>query len=128
MDPQGIITRQSPYQVKETIDRLQAFLEQHGATIYARIDQQKEVQKGGMDLSPLEFLLFGNPKAGGPLMIVNPLTALDLPLKVIAGEDYQKNVWISYNDGVHIENRYTLSHQDNSPLHLDQLISKALNG
>ena len=127
MDTQGIITRQSPFSVKETIERLQAFLEQHGATIYARIDQQTEVQKAGLNLSPLEFLLFGNPNAGGPLMMENPLIALDLPLKVIAWEDDQKKVWISYNDGVYIENRYSLSHQDNSPLHLDQLISKALN-
>jgi uncharacterized protein (DUF302 family) len=128
MIPQGIITRQSPYSVKETIDRLQAFLEQHGATIYARINQQAEVEKAGMDLLPLEFLLFGNPKAGGPLMIENPLIALDLPLKVIAWRGDQNKVWISYNDGVYIENRYSLSHQDNSPLYLDQLISKALNG
>lgn len=128
MNPQGIITRQSNYSVKETIDRLQTFLEQHGATIYARIDQQAEVQKAGMNLSPLEFLLFGNPKAGGILMVENPLIAIDLPLKVIAWQDEQKNVWISYNDGVYIENRYNLLHQDNSPLHLDQLIFKALNG
>jgi uncharacterized protein (DUF302 family) len=128
MNSQGIITRQSPYPVKETIDRLQTFLEQHGATIYARIDQQAEVQKAGMNLLPLEFLLFGNPKAGGPLMVENPLIALDLPLKVIAWQDDQNKVWISYNDGVYIESRYALSHQDNSPIHLDQLISKALNG
>lgn len=127
MNPEGVITRESKYSVKETIDRLQAFLEQHGATIYARINQQAEVQKAGLSLSPLEFLLFGNPKAGGVLMAENPLVALDLPLKVIAWEDAQKKVWISYNEGAYIEKRYALSHTENSPINLDPLISKALD-
>lgn len=127
MSPEGVITRESKYSVKETIDRLQAFLQQHGATIYARIDQQAEVQKAGLTLIPLEYLLFGNPKAGGVLMAENSLVALDLPLKVIAWEDDQKKVWISYNDGAYIEKRYTLSHIENSPVNLDPLIEKALN-
>ena len=84
MNPKGIITKPSPYPVKETIDLLQAFLQQHGATIYARIDQQAELQKAGINIPPLEFIMFGNPKAGGPFMFENPVVALDLPLKVIA--------------------------------------------
>ena len=126
MNPEGVITRESKYSVKETIDHLQTFLLQHGATIYARIDQQAEVQKAGLTLAPLEYLLFGNPKAGGVLMAENPLVGLDLPLKVIAWEDDQKKVWISYNEGAYIEKRYTLSHTENSPVNLDPLIVKIL--
>lgn len=127
MNPEGVSTYESKYPVKETIDRLQAFLQQHGATIYARIDQQDEVQKAGLSLSPLEYLLFGNPKAGGALMAENPLIALDLPLKVIVWEDAQKKVWISYNDAKYIEDRYGLLHTENTPLNLDLLVGKALN-
>jgi uncharacterized protein (DUF302 family) len=126
MDPKGIITQPSPYSVKETIDRLQVFLQQHGATIYARIDQQAELQKAGINIPPLEFIMFGNPKAGGPVMVENPVVALDLPLKVIAWEDEKKNVFISYNDVLYIEERYALSHKENSPLNLDNLIAMAL--
>lgn len=126
MIPEGVIFRESPYSVKETIDRLQAFLQQHGATIYARIDQQAEVQKAGQSSAPLEFILFGNPKAGGPLMAENLLVALDLPLKVIAWEDDQKKVWIAYNEASYIEGRYNLPHNENSPLNLDPIISKIL--
>ena len=126
MTPQGIITRQSPYSVKETIDRLQAFLQAHGATIYARIDQQAELQKVGQSIPPLEFILFGNPKAGGPIMIENPIAALDLPLKVIAWEDDKKEVCVAFNDGVYLEDRYGLMHNYNSPLHLDRVIIAAL--
>jgi uncharacterized protein (DUF302 family) len=127
MNPEGVITRESKYSVKETIDRLQAFLQQHGATIYTRIDQQAEVQKAGLSLSPLEYLLFGNPKAGGALMAKNPLVALDLPLKVIAWEDAQNKIWISYNDARYIEDRYSILNTENTPLNLDLLIGKALN-
>jgi uncharacterized protein (DUF302 family) len=127
MNPEGVITRESKYSVKETIDRLQAFLEQHGVTIYARINQQAEVQKAGLNLPPLEYLLFGNPKTGGVLMAKNPLVALDLPLKLIAWEDAQKKVWMSYNEGAYIGKRYALPHTENSPINLDPLVSKALD-
>ncbi|HEY8781877.1 MAG TPA: DUF302 domain-containing protein [Mucilaginibacter sp.] len=126
MDPKGVIINPSPYSVKETIDRLEDFLQQHGATIYARIDQQAELQKAGLNISPLEFIMFGNPKAGGPILIENPVAALDLPLKVIAWEDDQKEVYIAYNDGLFIENRYSLLHNENSPLNLENLFSMAL--
>ena len=108
MNPKGVITRPSPFTVKETIDRLQTFLQQHGATIYARIDQQNELQKTGQTIPQLEFILFGNPKAGGPIMIEKPMAALDLPLKAIAWEDGQQKVWIAYNDATYIKERFSL--------------------
>jgi len=126
MNPNGVIVRPSGYTVKETIDRLQAFLLQHGATIYARIDQQAEVQKVGQNIPPLEFILFGNPKAGGPIMAENPLATLDLPLKIIAWEDEQQKVWLAYNDASYVEGRYALPHNPNTPLNLDPLVAMAL--
>jgi len=42
MDPKGVSIRPSPFSVKETINRLEQFLRQQGATVYARIDQQTE--------------------------------------------------------------------------------------
>ena len=124
MNPQGVTIKPSPYSVKETIDRLEEILRKQGATIYARINQQTEVNKTGQNLTPLEFLMFGNPKAGGLLMIENPIAALDLPLKVIAWEDKQQKVWIGYNDGGYVRERYSLSSAISAPLNLDPLISK----
>jgi uncharacterized protein (DUF302 family) len=126
MNPNGVIIRPSKYSAKETMDRLQAFLQRHGATIYARINQQAEAQKVGQKLLPLEFILFGNPKAGVPIMAKNPLVALDLPLKIIAWEDNQKKIWLAFNEALYIEKRYSLSHIGNSPLDLDNLITMAL--
>jgi uncharacterized protein (DUF302 family) len=126
MNPKGVITRPSNYSVKETIDRIQHFLQAQGVTIYARIDQQSEVANAGLHLSPLEFILFGKPKAGGPLMIANPLAALDLPLKIIAWEDQQHKVWLAYNDAAYVRERYDLPEAVSAPLNLDPIISKVL--
>lgn len=123
MNPEGINIYPSKYSVRETTDRLQRFLEEHGATIYARIDQQDELKKTGQTIAALEFLMFGNPKAGGALMAQTPLVALDLPLKVIAWEDDNSKVWVACNDAKYIEERYSLSHVENTPLNLDKLIA-----
>lgn len=109
MDTNGRILRQSPFTVKETIDRLADLLKQNGVTIYARIDQQAEAAKYGISLKALEFLLFGNPQKGGLIMAENPAAALDLPLKVIAWEDAQLKTWVSYNESEYIRQRFSLS-------------------
>jgi uncharacterized protein (DUF302 family) len=128
MNPIGVITKSSPYSVQETIDRIVQFLLKHGAIIYARINQQVEVMNAGLRIAPLEFILFGNPKAGGPVMADSPVAALDLPLKIIAWEDGEKKVWIAFNDAGYIEKRYALPHSLMGPFDLDPMISKSLAG
>jgi uncharacterized protein (DUF302 family) len=125
-NPARIIIQLSQFSVKETVDKIETFLLQHGATIYTRIDQQGELEKTGQTILPLEFILFGNPKAGGPIMIENPLAALDLPLKMIAWEDENNQVHLAYNDQLYIEERYNLRHNENSPLKLDNMVAMAL--
>lgn len=126
-NPIGVTVRQSQYTVKETIDRLQAALEQNNVTIYARINQQQELQKVEQPIPPLEFLLFGNPNAGGPAMSENPVAALDLPLKVIAWQDEHQIVNVAYNDAAYVKNRYSLSANVSAPFNIDPLISKILS-
>jgi uncharacterized protein (DUF302 family) len=43
-------------------------------------------------------LIFGNAKAGSPLMQAHPSIGIDLPLKALAWEDAAGQVWLSYND------------------------------
>jgi uncharacterized protein (DUF302 family) len=127
MNPSGIIIRPGAQTVKETIDSMVAFLEQHGATIYARINQQDELKKAGLTIGPLEYLLFGNPKAGGPIMQQNPVAALDLPLKIIAWEDEAQKVWVAFNDAAFIEERFSLTKGVSGPLNLAPILDKALS-
>ena len=122
----GVVTRQVAYSVKESIDKLQAAIEKNGATIYARIDQQSELKKAGITINALEFLLFGNPVAGGKLIAENPVVALDLPLKIIAWEDDKQQTWIAYNEAAYVQERYELKPDANSPLNLSKLVNTIL--
>ena len=105
----GIISQPSPYSVTATIDRLAAVLQTRGITIFARIDQQAEAKKVGLNLCPTQLLLFGNPQAGTPLMVAAPTIALDLPLKALAWEAADGTVWLSYNDPNYLKQRFSLS-------------------
>ena len=104
----SIISQPSPYSVTETIDRLEAVLQAKSITIFARIDQQAEAEKVGLSLLPTQLLLFGNPKAGTPLMVAEPTIALDLPLKLLAWEADDGKVWLSYNDPNYLRQRFSL--------------------
>ena len=104
----GIISLPSPYSVTETIDRLVAILQTKGINIFARIDQKAEAEKAGLTMPPTQLLLFGNPKAGTPLMVAQPTIALDLPLKVLAWESANGEVWLSYNDTDYLKQRFSL--------------------
>ncbi|HEX9509080.1 MAG TPA: DUF302 domain-containing protein [Puia sp.] len=125
--PNGITSKQSSYSVKESIDRLQKALEAKGITIFSRIDQQAEAQKVGLKLSPVEFLLFGNPRAGTPIMSAVPLSALDLPLKAIAWQDEEGKVWLSYNEPAYIQQRYGLPDALVKNIDFGPLIDQALS-
>jgi uncharacterized protein (DUF302 family) len=124
----GIIIVQSQYSVKESIDRFQQVLSAKGVQVFARIDQQAEAKKAGLDLPPTELIIFGNPHAGTPVMEAFPLAALDLPLKLLAWSHDESTVWLTYNDAAWLGKRHGLSKDmiqtlDFSPL-LASLVKK----
>ena len=94
----GLTISQSSYGLGETMDRLAAAVTGHGMTIAARIDHATAAAKVGMELRPTEVLIFGNPKAGTPLMQVAQTVAIDLPLRVLVWQDEQGETWLAYND------------------------------
>jgi uncharacterized protein (DUF302 family) len=82
-----ITTKVSPRSVTETVSRLTGILTQKGLKVFDVIDQRAEAVKVGMDLRETTLVLFGNPAAGTPVMVAAPLSALDLPLKVLIWDD-----------------------------------------
>ena len=62
--------------------------------------------RGGVPAA--HVLVFGNPKAGTPLMIASPLVALDLPLRVLVWQDDRGQVWVSYNEPTFLGQRYQI--------------------
>jgi uncharacterized protein (DUF302 family) len=54
------------------------------------------------------MLLFGNPKAGTPILIAAPRAGLDLPLRALAWEDADGAVWVSSNAPEYLAARHSL--------------------
>ena len=76
--------------------------------IFARIDFSGDAARAGLTMPPEQMLIFGNPKAGTPLMQSVPAAGLDLPLKALAWEDAEGHTQIAYNDPQYIIRRHGL--------------------
>jgi uncharacterized protein (DUF302 family) len=94
----GVITIDSRHSVDQTLQKLEQILEAKDIKLFALVDRSGEAQKAGMQMRPTKLLIFGNPKAGTPLMIASPTIAIDLPLKLLVWEDASGKTRISYND------------------------------
>lgn len=86
MSSRPIIRLQSPYGFTDTVQRLLAAFAAQGIKVFATIDQQAEARAVGLTMPPTTLIVFGNPKAGTPLMLANPQAGVDLPLKVLVCE------------------------------------------
>jgi uncharacterized protein (DUF302 family) len=104
----GIVNKPSNKSVDETVEKLKGILRAKGITLFALIDHSGEAEKAGMTMRNTKLLIFGNPKAGTPLMIAAPSSALDLPLKILVWEDAQGKVWISYNSPEYLKERHNI--------------------
>ena len=82
-----ITTKVSPRSVTETVSHLTGILAAKGLKVFAVIDQSAEASQVGLQLRETTLVLFGNPAAGTPVMVAAPLSALDLPLKVLVWDD-----------------------------------------
>ncbi|HUB39527.1 MAG TPA: DUF302 domain-containing protein [Streptosporangiaceae bacterium] len=91
----GVITKLSPRPVAGTVSRLQELIKGNGLKLFAVIDQRAEAQSAGLDMPDTTLVIFGSPAAGTPVMVAAPLSALDLPLKVLIWSD-EGQVKVSY--------------------------------
>jgi uncharacterized protein (DUF302 family) len=125
--PDWIISRPSKYSVPETLQRLETILTAMHIKIFALIDHSGEAEQTGLKMPPTQLLIFGNPKGGTPVMLAAPTSAIDLPLKALAWQDAQGQVWLSYNDPAYIQRRFGLSAEVMKPLAgLSAVIEQAL--
>ena len=104
----GIHTLKSADTFAGTVFRITSALQSHDIKIFAIIDQQAEAKAVGLQMLPLTLILFGNPKAGTPLMVARPSAALDLPLKVIVWESEEGAVFVSFNTASYFIARHRL--------------------
>ena len=107
----GLIDIPSNHSVDEAVTKLEGILQAKGITLFALVDHSGEAAKVGMKMRPTKLLIFGNPRAGTPVMLAAPRSAIDLPLKILVWEDDQGKVWITYNSPSYLQERHNLRSQ-----------------
>src|SRR6266513_5456033 len=86
-DQTGITSKRSPRAVADAVSRLVETVGARGMKVFAVIDQAAEARKVGQSLRETVLVIFGSPAAGTPVMVASPLSALDLPLKILVWDD-----------------------------------------
>jgi uncharacterized protein (DUF302 family) len=105
---QGIEQLASEFSFTDTVRRLEATITSEELKIFAHIDFSEAAANEGLKMNPTQLFIFGNPKAGTPLIIAAPTIALDLPLKILVSQDEQGKVWVSYNALDYLKERHNV--------------------
>jgi uncharacterized protein (DUF302 family) len=98
LTPDGLTMCASSFGPKETLDRFAAAVTNRGMAILVRIDHAASAAQAGLELRPTAVLIFGNPKAGTPLMQATQTMGIDLPLRALVWQDENSRTWLAYND------------------------------
>ncbi len=91
--------------VTDVIDNVERILKEKNIKIFARISHSKAAQDAGLTMQDEELIIFGNPKAGTPLMVQMPDIGIELPLKIVAWQENEKTV-VAYHDIDHLFSEY----------------------
>jgi uncharacterized protein (DUF302 family) len=111
----GIVTKTSPGSVDGVVARLTALIAAKGLTLFTIVDHSGEAKRHGLDLRDTKLVIFGSPVGGTPAMQAEPLTALDLPLKVLVWDDAGQTK-VSYTDPDILAARHHLTEELAAPL------------
>ncbi|HEY1988131.1 MAG TPA: DUF302 domain-containing protein [Acidimicrobiales bacterium] len=111
----GIITKPAPGTVADTLSKLTDLVEARGMTVFAVIDHSGEAARAGLALRDTKLVIFGSPTAGTPVMQASPLTAVDLPLKVLIWDD-DGQTQVSFTSPDVLATRHHLSEESASRL------------
>ena len=111
MPVDGLMTLPSTHGPKETMSRLEAAVKAKGMTVFARIDHAAGAAAVGLPLRPTELLIFGNARAGTPLMQSVQTIAIALPWKALVWQDDAGSTWLSYSDPRWLAKRHGAGHE-----------------
>ena len=106
---EGLTTIPSNFAPSETMDRLETEIKAHGMTVFARINHAALAAEAELALRPTEVIVFGNPRAGTPLLQANQTIGIDLPLKALVWQDAAGKTWLSFNEPNWLAKRHKVS-------------------
>jgi uncharacterized protein (DUF302 family) len=102
----GIRSLTSHHTVDELVDRLTALLAEKNIKLFALIDHSGEAGAIGLLMPNTKLFIFGNPKAGTPVMLAAANSALDLPLKILLSQEPDGTTLVSWNDPAWLQQRH----------------------
>src|SRR5262249_5659487 len=112
----------------ETVDRLKRIIADRGFTLFRVIDHSGTAERVGVQMPDSKLVMFGNPAKGAAVMLAAPLTALDLPLKVLVWEDGNGLVSVSYNSPTFMAERHRVDGALRAPFDAIESIVEAVLG
>jgi uncharacterized protein (DUF302 family) len=107
-DDEEVVIKLSPQSVSDTVAAFTEMLRSRGMKIFDVIDQRAEARQVGLDMRETTLVLFGSPAAGTPVMVAAPMSALDLPLKVLIWADGDQTK-VSYYSPQSLATRHDLT-------------------
>lgn len=102
----GIRSLTSHHSVDELVERLTMLLAEKNIELFALIDHSGEAATVGLHMPNTKLFIFGSPKAGTPVMLSAPSTALDLPLKILLAQEPDGTTQVSWNDATWLQQRH----------------------
>lgn len=92
-----MLTRASSKGFTETLNQLLDAIAARGLTVFAHFDHAAGAREVDMELAAETVVVFGNPRAGTPLMQSDPRIGIELPLRILVWNS-DDTTMIAYND------------------------------
>ena len=110
----GLVSIPSKYSVVETIERFESAVEASagGFRVLAKVDFQELAASQGGKVRAEQLVVFGRGGVLQALLLQTPVSAIDLPLKVLVWEDEGGKVWLTYNTGEYLAQRHGIKGKD----------------
>ncbi len=94
----------------ETLSNLVGAITGRGLAVFAQIDHAAAARDVGLEMPPEVVVLFGNPRAGTPLMQNDPRIGIELPLRILVW-DADGGTLVGYNDPRDLRRNYAVGQQ-----------------
>lgn len=95
---------------RETLKRLLDAIARRGLTVFGQIDHAAAAREVDLDLREEVVVVFGNPRAGTPLMQADPKIGLELPLRMLVW-DSDEGTMVGHNDPRDLVDLYEVAPQ-----------------
>jgi uncharacterized protein (DUF302 family) len=92
-------------------------------TVFAWIDHAAAAREAGLELADEEVVVFGNPRAGTPLMQSDPRIGVELPLRILVWADAE-GVFLGYRNPRELAADYDVAQHESTLEQMGTLLAE----